>query len=142
MSVLEGGGGDITSGGGGGAAYVNPYHQAWAAQVQEGGAGVGGALHLVDDWGVANIVMGGNSVIDMADFQRNQKQFPSNFFKKDPKTGIQRRFTCLVCNVSLFDENLVRSHCSSAEHHQRLADPKRDRVQVREAFKKKTTKHM
>ena len=45
--------------------------------------------------------------------QINQKQFPVNFFKKDPKTGIQRRFTCLVCNVSLFDENLVRTHCFS-----------------------------
>ena len=135
MSVLEaGGGGDMTSGVG--PAYVNPYHQAWAAQVQEGGAETGGGLHLVDDWGVANIVMGGKSVIDMADFQQNQKQFPANFFKKDPKTGIQRRFTCLVCNVSLFDENLVRSHCSSAEHHQRLSDPKRDRVQV--SIKKKS----
>lgn len=120
MSAIDTGGG-----------YVNPYHQAWAAQSQ-----ADNKLNLVQDWGVAHIVMGGDSVVDMYDYQHNQKQFPPNFFKKDPQTGKQRRFTCLVCNVSLFDENLIRSHCSSAEHHNRLSDPRRDRASV--SIKKKS----
>merc|ERR1719445_1201876 len=129
MSAAPDSGGEGVAGGGG--FHVNPYHQAWAAQADQAPG-----LSLVEEAGVAHIVMGGNNVVDMFDFQINQKQFPAAFFKKDPKTGIQRRFTCLVCNVSLFDENLVRSHCSSAEHHQRLSDPKRDRVQV--SIKKKS----
>ena len=118
---------------GGGPAYVNPYHQAWAAQAEEAG------LHLVEDWGVACIVMGGaaSQTIDMFDFQHNQRRFPPNFFKKDPRTGVQRRFTCLVCNVSLFDEALVRTHCRSEEHHTRLADP-RARSQAQVSIKKKS----
>ena len=87
---------------------VNPYHQAWSAQAEQRPG-----LSLVEEASVAHIVMGGNNVVEMFDFQINQKQFPPAFFKKDPKTGIQRRFTCLVCNVSLFDENLVRTHCFS-----------------------------
>ena len=97
---------------GGGGFHVNPYHQAWAAQADQAPG-----LSLVEEVGVAHIVMGGNNVVDMFDFQINQKQFPAAFFKKDPKTGIQRRFTCLVCNVSLFDENLVRTHCFSQVTH-------------------------
>ena len=106
MSVGPDSGGEGVAGGGG--FHVNPYHQAWAAQAEQGPG-----LSLVEEAGVAHIVMGGNNVVDMFDFQINQKQFPAGFFKKDPKTGIQRRFTCLVCNVSLFDENLVRTHCFS-----------------------------
>ena len=106
MSVAPDSGGEGVAGGGG--FHVNPYHQAWAAQAEQRPG-----LSLVEEAGVAHIVMGGNNVVDMFDFQINQKQFPPAFFKKDPKTGIQRRFTCLVCNVSLFDENLVRTHCFS-----------------------------
>ena len=110
MSAAPDSGGEGVAGGGG--FHVNPYHQAWAAQADQAPG-----LSLVEEAGVAHIVMGGNNVVDMFDFQINQKQFPAAFFKKDPKTGIQRRFTCLVCNVSLFDENLVRTHCFSQVIH-------------------------
>ena len=106
MSAAPDSGGEGVAGAGG--FHVSPYHQAWAAQAEQRPG-----LSLVEEAGVAHIVMGGNNVVDMFDFQINQKQFPPAFFKKDPKTGIQRRFTCLVCNVSLFDENLVRTHCFS-----------------------------
>ena len=139
MSAAPDSGGEGVAGGGG--FHVNPYHQAWATQAEQTPG-----LSLVEEAGVAHIVMGGNNVVDMFDFQINQKQFPAAFFKKDPKTGIQRRFTCLVCNVSLFDENLVRTHCFSQvthrchcryvysvkyfqEHYNRLQDP-RARSQV------------
>ena len=41
------------------------YHQAWAAQAE----GAGPGLSLVEEAGVAHIVMGGNNVVDMFDFQ-------------------------------------------------------------------------
>ena len=91
--------------------------QAWAQAADE-------RLSLVYTWGVANIIMG-SDVVDLYDFQQNQKEFPADFFKKDTRTGIQRVFSCVVCGVTLAEDSQVRAHCVSRDHTRLVEERKR-----------------
>ena len=70
---------------------VNTFHQAWSSKPPS-------RLALVEDWGVATLAMG-EDTIDMMDFQQNQAAFPPNFFTFDLRTGVQRVFRCAGCRV-------------------------------------------
>ena len=93
--------------------------QAWAQAADE-------RLSLVYTWGVANIIMG-SDVVDLYDFQQNQKEFPADFFKKDTRTGIQRVFSCVVCGVTLAEDSQVRAHCVSRDHTRLVEERERAR---------------
>ena len=88
---------------------ANPYQQVLPQQKRVDGLG------LVEDWGIATLTLG-EDVVDLMDFQQNQKMFPPGFFHQG------RLFTCLVCRVSLGEEGMVRLHCQSQEHLGRVRD--------------------
>lgn len=117
-----------------GSGDVNPYHQAWAEAADE-------RLSLVYDWGVANLLLG-DDIVDLYDFQQNQKEFPVDFFKQDARTGVQRLFNCLVCGITLSEERLVRAHCVSRDHSKNIEEKKRNVQRTSQSEKSKDIRQL
>jgi len=86
---------------------VNPYHQAWTETAED-------CLTLVSGPGIAEFRVE-NKAIDAYDFQQAHKVIPKGFFRNS-FNGANNHFKCLVCDLTLYNQDSVKSHCASRDH--------------------------